>query len=66
MKASEIRAMSTTEIESALETASQNLFNLRFQWAAAQIQDHNLLKAARREIARLQTILRERELAEEE
>ena len=66
MKASEIRALSTEEIRDDLETARQNLFNLRFQWATAQIRDHNLLKAARRDVARLETVLRERELAGEE
>ena len=65
MKASEaqhkeaLRAMSVDQIREELETARQNLFNLRFQWATAQIRDHNLLKAARRDIARLETILRE-------
>jgi large subunit ribosomal protein L29 len=66
MKASEIRALSTEEIRDDLETARQNLFNLRFQWATAQVRDHNLLKAARRDVARLETVLRERELAGEE
>jgi large subunit ribosomal protein L29 len=66
MKASEIRALSIEEIRDELETARQNLFNLRFQWATAQIRDHNLLKAARRDIARLETVLRERELVGEE
>jgi large subunit ribosomal protein L29 len=66
MKTSEIRALETTEIQDELETARANLFNLRFQWATAQIRDHNVLKAARRDIARLETILRERELAGEE
>jgi len=66
MRASEIRAMSTEEIEKALHDASENLFNLRFQWATAQLRDHNVLKTARRDVARLQTILRERELAREE
>ena len=66
MKASEIRALSTDEIRGDLETARENLFNLRFQWATAQIRDHNLLKAARRDVARLETVLRERELAGEE
>jgi len=61
MKASEARAMSLEELRAALDTARENLFNLRFQWATAQIRDHNLLKAARRDIARLETILRERE-----
>jgi len=61
MKASEARSMSDQELRKALETARQNLFNLRFQWSTAQIRNHNLLKAARRDIARLETILRERE-----
>ena len=49
------------ELRGALDTARENLFNLRFQWATAQLRDHNLLKAARRDIARLETILKERE-----
>jgi len=61
MEASEARAMSVEELREAIETARENLFNLRFQWTTAQIRDHNLLKAARRDIARLETILRERE-----
>ena len=61
MKASEARALSIEELREALETARENLFNLRFQWAAAQFRDHNVLKAARRDIARLETILQERE-----
>jgi len=61
MEATEIRAMSMDELQPALETARENLFNLRFQWATGQIRDHNLLKAARRDIARLETIQRERE-----
>lgn len=63
MQASEIRALSVQEIRDELQTARENLFNLRFQWATAQIRDHNLLKAARRDVARLETVLRERELA---
>jgi large subunit ribosomal protein L29 len=66
MKASEIRALATQEIRTELETARENLFNLRFQWATAQIRDHNVLTAARRDVARLETVLRERQLAEEE
>ena len=67
MKASEahrtqnIRTMSVDQIRDELKTARENLFNLRFQWATAQIRDHNLLKAARRDVARLETILRARE-----
>ena len=66
MQASEIRALSVQEIRDELQTARENLFNLRFQWATAQIRDHNVLKAARRDVARLETVLHERELAGEE
>ena len=66
MQASEIRALSVQGIRDELQTARENLFNLRFQWATAQIRDHNVLKAARRDVARLETVLRERELAGEE
>ena len=66
MKATEIRALSTDELRGEIETARENLFNLRFQWTTAQIRDHNLLKAARRDVARLETALRERELSGEE
>jgi large subunit ribosomal protein L29 len=65
MKASEARALSDDALREALETARENLFNLRFQWATAQVRDHNVLKAARQDIARLETILRERELSEQ-
>lgn len=63
MNASEVHKMTTQQLHKELDTARQNLFNLRFQWVTAQIRDHNLLKVARRDIARLETVLRERELA---
>lgn len=66
MKAAEMRTMSTDEIHEELDSARENLFNLRFQWVTGQIRDHNLLKAARRDIARLMTALRSRELVGEE
>jgi large subunit ribosomal protein L29 len=62
MRASEARSLSTEQLQAELETARENLFNLRFRWATAQVRDHNVLKAARRDVARLETILREREL----
>jgi large subunit ribosomal protein L29 len=57
----EIRAMSVEQMREELEIARENLFNLRFQWTTAQIRDYNLLKSARRDIARLETILRAQE-----
>jgi large subunit ribosomal protein L29 len=65
MKAEEIRALSTEEIRSRLDDAKENYFRMRFQFATGQVTDHSQLRVARREIARLATILRERELAEE-
>jgi large subunit ribosomal protein L29 len=65
MKAEEIRALSTEEIRSRLDDAKDNYFRMRFQFATGQITDHSQIPIARREIARLATILRERELAEE-
>lgn len=62
MKASQIREMSTEQISAELEHARENLFNLRFRWATSQLRDHNVVKAARRDVARLETVLREREL----
>jgi len=65
MNASEIRELSVEEIRKELKDAHENLFRLRFRWVTSQLRDHNVLKAARRDIARLETILRERELVGE-
>ena len=65
MKTAEIRALSTDEIASRLDEARDNYFKLRFQFATGQLTDHSQMKIARKEIARLATILRERELAAE-
>jgi large subunit ribosomal protein L29 len=63
MKVEEIRALSTEEIRARLDEARENYFNLRFQLATGQVTDTSRLRLARREIARMATILRERELA---
>ncbi|MBN1933266.1 MAG: 50S ribosomal protein L29 [Anaerolineae bacterium] len=65
MKVSEIREMSAQQIREEIERAQENLFNLRFRWATSQLRDYNVIQAARRDIARLKTVLRERELAGE-
>lgn len=62
MKASEIRALTTAELRTRLDQAYQELFNLRFQVATNQLKDTSGLRRVRRDIARLKTILREREL----
>ena len=63
MRISEMRALSTPEIESKLDDAREELFKLRFQFSAGQMTDYSRLSATRRTIARLSTILRERQLA---
>jgi len=62
MKASEIRALTTAELRSRLDQAYQELFNLRFQVATNQLKDTSGLRRVRRDIARMKTVLREREL----
>jgi large subunit ribosomal protein L29 len=63
MQAREIRALSTEEIENRLDEAYQSLFRLRFDWTSGQLEDNNRIRAVKRDIARLKTILREREIA---
>lgn len=60
MKAKEIRDLTTQEIQQRIADARQALQNVRFQHAIASVEDTAVLKHQRREIARLQTILRER------
>jgi len=64
MEAREIRAMATEEIQRKLSETQEELFNLRFQWSTRQVKDTNRLTQVQRDIARLKTILRERELAQ--
>ena len=56
--------MATEEIQSKLDETHEELFNLRFQWSTRQLKDTNRLTQVKRDIARLNTILRERELAQ--
>ena len=60
--AEELRALSTEELQSKLKEAKEELFNLRFQAAAGQLESHGRLTAVRKEIARIYTVIREREL----
>ncbi|MFQ5852716.1 MAG: 50S ribosomal protein L29 [Candidatus Binatia bacterium] len=62
MEAREIRGMAAEEIQRKLDETQEELFNLRFQWSTGQLKDNNRLTQVKRDIARLKTILREREL----
>ncbi len=60
--AHELDEMTNIDLETRLREAKEELFNLRFQSATGQLESHGRLKAVRRDIARIYTILREREL----
>ena len=62
MKASEIRAKSSEELEAEIQNQKENLFNLKFRNRLAQIEDNSQIKKVRRSIARMRTIIRERDL----
>jgi large subunit ribosomal protein L29 len=60
--AHEMRAMTDDDLEEQLRAAKEELFNQRFQAATGQLESHGRLRSVRRDIARIYTILREREL----
>ncbi len=62
MKAKEIRALSDKELKKQLEAVSKERFDLRFRADTKQLKNHREIPRARREVARLKTIIREREL----
>ena len=64
MRVEDIRSMETAEIESKLDDAREEQFKLRFQFRTGQLTDYSRMNATRRNIARLLTVLRERELAQ--
>ena len=62
MKAREIWELTPGEIQTKLDDAHAEMFNLRFQFATGQLQNNARLRQMRKEIARLSTILRAKEL----
>ena len=60
--AAELRGLGAEALEDKLREAKEELFNLRFQNATGQLDNTARLKSVRREIARIYTVLREREL----
>ncbi len=63
MKANEIRELTTAEIEKNIKEMKEELFNLRFQLATGQLENTARIKEVKRTIARLKTVVRERELS---
>ena len=62
LAADELDGFNDERLVAELKKAKEELFNLRFQSATGQLESHGRLKAVRRDIARIYTILREREL----
>jgi large subunit ribosomal protein L29 len=60
--AAPMRSLQDDELVTKLREAKEELFNLRFQAATGQLESHGRLKAVRKDIARIYTIMREREL----
>ncbi len=62
LTAVDLRSATEEELDSRLADAKVELFNLRFQAATGQLESHGRLRAVRKEIARIYTVKREREL----
>jgi len=58
----DLRGLANDELVSKLLEAKQELFNLRFQAATGQLESHGRLRVVRKDIARVYTVMREREL----
>jgi large subunit ribosomal protein L29 len=64
VKASELRDLPVSELEQKLVETKEELFNLRFQNATGQLDNYKRLGQLRKDVARIRTLLRERELEE--
>ena len=64
MNVKEIRDKSNTELLQEIESLKEELFNLRFQQATGQLENPSRMKEIRKTIARIMTVITERELSE--
>ena len=62
LKAHELDELSNADLETRLRESKEELFNLRFQSATGQLESHGRLRSVKRDIARIYTVVREREL----
>jgi large subunit ribosomal protein L29 len=63
MKPVEIRELESEELHARIAELKEELFNLRFQLATGQLDNHRRMRDVRRDVARIRTILRERDYA---
>ena len=66
MRASELNQLSIQALEAKLKDLKTELFNLRFQLAVNQLENSNRIGAVKKDIARVSTVIRQREIAGEE
>ena len=62
LKAHELDELTNDDLEAKLREAKEELFNLRFQAATGQLESHGRLRTVKKDIARIYTVVREREL----
>jgi large subunit ribosomal protein L29 len=62
VKAHELDEMNNVDLEARLRESKEELFNLRFQAATGQLESHGRLRTVKKDIARIYTVVREREL----
>jgi len=63
VKANELRDLTTAEIEQKVKSLKEELFNLRFQLATGQLENTARIREVRKAIARMKTVIREREIS---
>jgi large subunit ribosomal protein L29 len=63
MKPADVRELTTDELTARIEQLQEELFRLRFRRATMEIENPMLLRTIKRDVARLKTVLRERELS---
>ncbi len=64
MKVEELRALKTEELNLKVKDLKQELFTLRFKQATGQLENPNVIKGVRKDIARILTVIKEREIKE--
>lgn len=63
MKSAEVRDLDTEELHLRITELKEELFNLRFQLASGQLDNHRRIRQVKRDVARIRTVLRERDFA---
>ena len=63
MKANEVRDLDTEDLHVRIAELKEELFNLRFQLATGQLDNHRRIRQVKQDVARIRTILRERDFA---